>query len=74
MQELIAMVVQKAGIPESAARIAVEAVLGHLKTKMPAAVASQIDAIIGGSAAAGMAQKGLDVARNLGGMMGQKDK
>lgn len=48
MDELVNMVAQRTGIPADKARMAVETVLGHLKEKLPAPIASQIDAALGG--------------------------
>jgi hypothetical protein len=48
MDELIALVVKKTGIPKEQAKVAVETVLGFLKQKLPAPLASQIDAFISG--------------------------
>lgn len=48
MDELIKMVQEKTGIDETQARGAAEAVLGFLKGRLPAPIASQIDGIIAG--------------------------
>src|SRR5207253_2280045 len=48
MNELINQVVQRTGIPEDKAKMAVETVLGFLKTKLPAPIAGQIDSVVGG--------------------------
>lgn len=59
MDELVKLVVQKAGIPEAAAKQAVEVVLGFLKEKLPAPIAGQIDAASGGSGKLDDVTKGL---------------
>ncbi len=48
MDELVKLVAQKTGIPEAAAKKAVEVVLGYLKKKLPAPIAGQVDAVISG--------------------------
>jgi len=72
MDELTKLIVDKTGISEAHARLAVETVLGFLKTKLPAPLAGQLDSIIaGGGSAAG----GLDlgsVGNALGGLLGKK--
>ena len=74
MNELIQLVVGKTGISEVHARLAVETVLGFLKTKLPAPLASQIDGLLQGGGVAG-ALGGLDVGglgNTLGGLLGKK--
>jgi len=68
MNELISQVVQRTGIPEDKARMAVETVLGFLKTKLPAPIAGQIDNVVGGGGGEGGGLS--DVAGKLGGMLG----
>ena len=63
MDELIKLVSEKTGISEELARTAVETVLGYLKEQLPAPIASQIDALLGGG--------GLeDLAKGLGSILG----
>jgi len=69
VDELINQVVQRTGIPEDKARMAVDTVLGFLKTKLPAPIAGQIDGAIGGGGAGEGGGLG-DVAGKLGGMLG----
>ena len=47
MDELIKLVSQRTGIDEGAAKQAVETVIGFLKEKLPAPIASQLDGILG---------------------------
>ncbi len=71
MDELIKLVVAKTGISEPMAKLAVETVLSFLKTKLPAPLAGQLDAVIGGGAG------GLDlgsIGGALGGLGGLFDK
>jgi hypothetical protein len=49
MDELVKLVVQKTGIPEAQAKIAVDTVIDFLKSKLPAPVAGQIDSVLAGS-------------------------
>jgi hypothetical protein len=50
VDELINLVAQKTGIPKEQAKVAVETVLGFLKQRLPAPIASQIDGFLGGNA------------------------
>ncbi len=59
MDELIKMVVQKAGISDAAAKTAVTTVIDYLKQKLPGPVGSQIDAVLKGGGGLGDAAKGL---------------
>ena len=67
MDELVKLVTKKTGIPEAQAKQAVEIVIGYLKKKLPAPVASQIDGILGGGAS-----QAADVAKGLGGLLKKK--
>ena len=66
MDELIKQVVQKTGISEEQARAAIQTVAGFLKDKLPAPVAGQVDALLGG----GSPDLG-DLGKSLGGMFGR---
>jgi hypothetical protein len=63
MDELIKLVVAKAGISEAQAKTAVETVVNFLKQKLPAPLASQLDGVLAG----GMPDLGA-----LGGLFGKK--
>jgi uncharacterized protein (DUF2267 family) len=65
MDELVKLVAQKTGISEQQARTAVQTVVDFIKSKLPAAMGSQIDAILSGSAAS-------DLGKQLGGLFGGK--
>lgn len=67
MDELVKLVSEKAGISADQARAAVETVLGFLKSKLPAPVAGQLDAVLGG----GKGNLG-DIAKGVGGLFGRK--
>ena len=68
MDELIKQVTQKAGISEAQAKKAVETVMGFLKDKLPAPIASQVQGMLGGG---GTPDVG-DVGEKLGGIFGKK--
>lgn len=76
MNELIQVVVQKTGLPQDKAQLAVETVLSFLKGKLPA-VGNQLDAflIVGeeASPAVGIAEKAKSAVAGLGGLLGKKD-
>ena len=65
MDELVKQVALKTGLSEEHARTAVITVLGFLKDKLPAPVASQIDNVVGG---VGGGEPGSDLATTLGGI------
>jgi hypothetical protein len=46
MDELVKLVSEKTGLPEAQAKAAAETVLGFLKEKLPAPIASQIDTVL----------------------------
>ena len=74
MDEIIAAVSQRTGLPPDKARAAVEAVMSHLKGRLPPAIASHLDQIVAGagtgSAGGGGGLGGL--AGELGGLFGKK--
>ncbi len=65
MDELIKLVSSKIGVSEAQAKQAVDLVVGFLKKKLPAPIASQIDGVLAGS---GPAQ----AAKALGGLLNKK--
>jgi uncharacterized protein (DUF2267 family) len=67
MDELIKLVSGKAGISEDQAKQAVETVMGFLKDKLPAPIASQVEGILGGGE---MPDVG-DLSKKLGGILGR---
>jgi len=70
VQELVKLVVDKTGLPEAAAQLAVQTVLQYLKDKLPAPLASQIDAAVsgGGGADLGGLGQAANIAKGLGGL------
>jgi len=65
MDELIKLVAKKAKLSEPQAKMAVETVIGFLKSRLPAPVASQIDGLLSGNTIG-------DVAKGLGGLLNKK--
>ncbi len=63
MEELVNVVSQKTGLPHDQAQAAAQAVIDYLKTKLPAPMAGQLDAMLKGG---GMP----DLSMGLGGMFG----
>ncbi|MCL2651499.1 MAG: hypothetical protein FWD60_10810 [Candidatus Azobacteroides sp.] len=76
--EIVKMVAKKANISEPIAQIAVDTVLGMLKSKLPPAVGSTLDSFLGSGTAASSSKNdnplgGLgDIAGALGGLFGGK--
>ena len=68
MDELIKQVTQKVGISEEQATQAVETVMGFLKDKLPAPIASQVEAVLGGGETPDLG----DIGKSLGGLLGKK--
>ena len=73
MNELINLIVQKTGISQENAQKAAQTVIDFLKTKLPAPVASQVDAVLSGdmSGVAGQAEEMLK--EKLGGALGGQE-
>jgi len=84
MDELVALVAKKTGLPKEQAKAAVMVVLDFIKKKLPPAVASQVDGLLNGTGAGviGAAAEALedgkldanDAARLLGGLFGGDKK
>jgi uncharacterized protein (DUF2267 family) len=68
MEELIKQVVSKTGISEDQARTAVTTVLGFVKDKLPAPIASQIDNALTGEGGGVGGSLG-DLASKAGGLL-----
>ena len=77
MNELVQLVQQKTGLSQDVAEQAVNAVVGYLKTRMPAGMSAGLDQLMGdtASADAGAPEGGLmDKAKSMvAGIMGSKD-
>lgn len=65
MEEIVQQVAARANISEEQAQQAVELVIDFLKKKLPAPIASQVDAVLGGTGSQG-------IAGQLGGLLGKK--
>ncbi len=65
MDELIDLVVKKAGISEAQARKAVETVVDFLKDKLPGPLAGQVEKLLEGGGAS-------NLTSGLGGLLGGK--
>lgn len=71
MNDLIQRLIEKTGLPEDKATMAVNTVLDFLKEKLPAPVASQIDNLMTGEEGGGSRLGGLGAT--LGGLFGKKE-
>lgn len=74
MEEIVKLVSQKTGLPEAQAKLAVDTVLGFLKTKLPQPLAGQLDGLLagGGTPGGGTPDLGNLASSALGGMFGKK--
>ena len=74
MDELVNLVVQKTGISQEDARKAVEVIVAEIKSKLPAPIASHVDAFLAGGTSGGMntlaAEAGELLNGGLGGLFG----
>ena len=78
MEELVALVTKKTGLPKEQAKAAVMVVVDFLKKKLPAPIDGQIDSVLSGKGVAGAVANALDdgkldasdAANLLGGLMG----
>jgi uncharacterized protein (DUF2267 family) len=70
MDELVNLVVQKTGISQDDARKAVEVVVNALKSKLPAPIASHVDAFIAGGMSGGMNTLAAEAGEMLKGELG----
>ncbi|MEO8356566.1 MAG: hypothetical protein ABI621_11680 [Chloroflexota bacterium] len=68
MEELIALVMKKTGMPRETAQAAIKVVLDFLKKKLPAPVGATIDGFLGGKG------KMAGAADMLGGLLGAAKK
>ena len=73
MNELVQLVMQKTGLPQDKAQQVVDAVVTHLKGRLPDAVTSHLDAFLSGGAGdtGGIADKAKSVIGGLGGFLGK---
>jgi hypothetical protein len=73
MNEVIQRLIEKTGLPEDKAAMAVQTVIGFLKEKLPGPVGSQIDSLMGGQSEGGAMDKLGGLGSSLGGMFGKKE-
>lgn len=71
METIVKLVVEKTGISEDQAKIAVETVLAQLKQRLPEPYAKNLDTLLA-SDLSGAIDKLDDVAGMLGGFLGKK--
>lgn len=73
MDDIVQQLVQRVGIPEDKARMALQVIAGHLEKHLPGPVASQVKAYLSGGEGGPTAAGALgDVQKGLGGMFGNK--
>jgi hypothetical protein len=72
MNELINLIVQKTGISQENAQKAAQTVIDFLKTKLPAPVAGQVDAVLAGDMSGIAGQAGEMLKGKLGGASGEQ--
>lgn len=70
MDELIKLVADKTGIPADTAKTAVTTVIGFLKDKLPAPLASQLDGLTGTSSGDKEGGDGGNILDSVGKMFG----
>ena len=69
MDQLVQQVVERTGISQEQAQQAVQVVMGFLREKLPAPIASQVDGLLGAQQAGNVADQAMGA---LGGMFGKK--
>ena len=72
MNELINLIVQKTGISQENAQKAAQTVIDFVKTKLPAPVAGQVDAVLAGDMSGIVGQAGEMLKGKLGGAFGEQ--
>ena len=72
MDQLLSMITEKTGLPADKAQEVVGVVLGFVKDKLPAPIASQIEGLLGGDGADEGEGGGMmdNVKKGLGGLLG----
>ena len=70
MNELINLIVQKTGISQENAQKAAQTAIDFLKTKLPAPIAGQVDAVLAGDMSGVAGQAGEMLKGKLGGAFG----
>jgi len=70
MNELINLIVQKTGISQENAQKAAQTAIDFLKSKLPAPIAGQVDAVLAGDMSGVAGQAGEMLKGKLGGAFG----
>jgi hypothetical protein len=72
MNELINLIVQKTGISQENAQKAAQTAVDFLKSKLPAPVAGQVDAVLAGDMSGIAGQAGEMLKGKVGGALGEQ--
>jgi hypothetical protein len=72
MSELINLIVQKTGISQENAQKAAQTAIDFLKSKLPAPVAGQVDAVLAGDMSGIAGQAGEMLKGKVGGALGEQ--
>jgi len=72
MNELINLIVQKTGISQENAQKAAQTAIDFLKSKLPAPIAGQVDAVLAGDMSGIAGQAGEMLKGKLGGAFGEQ--
>jgi hypothetical protein len=72
MNELVNLIVQKTGISQENAQKAAQTAIDFLKTKLPAPLAGQVDAVLAGDLSGLAGQAGEMLKGKLGGASGEQ--
>jgi len=72
IDEIVKRVVDKTGMSPEHAQMAVTTVLGFLKERLPAPLASSLDSYLGGGESSGGGDMASTATEALGGLFGQK--
>jgi hypothetical protein len=72
MNELVNLIVQKTGISQENAQKAAQTAIDFLKTKLPAPLAGQVDAVLAGDLSGLAGQAGEMLKGELGGASGEQ--
>lgn len=72
MNEIVNLLQQKTGMSQEMAQQAVQIVLSHIKSKLPASMAGGLESLMGGASGA-QAEGGGGIMSSLEGLMGGKE-
>jgi hypothetical protein len=72
MNELVNLIVQKTGISQENAQKAAQTAIDFLKSKLPAPIAGQVDAVLAGDMSGIAGQAGEMLKGKLGGALGEQ--